>query len=262
MNPRRVYGVLLQEAFLTLHSLEVIVDVFVFPLVNIVIFGLISLYLSGGDESKAGPYVFLGMLLWQVIAIVAYSVAVGSMWNIWSRNLSNMFVSPLRVSEYVGAQFLSGCVKALGLIVLGAGLGIWFFDFNVFAIGALNVALVFVVLALFGLAIALVSLGLIFRFGTRLAALSWSLPWLFQPLSAAFFPLSYLPSAMQWIARALAPTYGFEAAREALEHGGVDWQLFALGLTLDFAYCAAAVLFFRYMFKKSKESGQLARNES
>ena len=154
MKWRHVRGVLMQELYMTFHSLEVIVDVFVFPLINIVIFGLISVYLAGNEQVLAARYVFLGMLLWQIIAITSYSVAVGSMWNIWSRNLSNMFIAPLKVKEYVLALFASGCIKALILLILGMVLSAWFFDFNVLDVGLANLVLMFTVFALFGFAMA------------------------------------------------------------------------------------------------------------
>ncbi|MDP2648351.1 MAG: ABC transporter permease [Patescibacteria group bacterium] len=262
MKWRHIRGVFLQEIFVTMHSLEVIVDVFIFPLVNIFIFGLISVYIAGNEQVLAARYVFLGMLLWQVIAITAYSVTVGSMWNIWSRNLSNMFIAPLTIREYVFAQFASGCLKALMLLAIGSFFSVWLFNFNVLEVGLLNLALVFLVFGLFGFALAMVILGIIFRFGTRLAALSWSLPWLFQPLAAAFFPIAELPKALQVVAYALPPSYAFEAARHGLAYHVVDWRLFAAGIILAAAYCVAAVIVFKSFLKRSKEIGQFARNEA
>lgn len=262
MNSRRVYAVLQQELFLTRHSLEVIVDVFLFPLVNIVIFGLISLYLAGTDSGEAPHFVFLGMLLWQIVGITAYSVAVGSMWNIWSRNLSNMFIAPLKVKEYVSALFISGCIKAMVLLVLGMILSAWLFHFNVLDVGLTNLLLAFLVLSLFGFALAVVTVGIIFRFGTRLAALSWSLPWLFQPLAAAFFPVAIFPLPLQIVAYTLPPTYAFEAVRYGLEYHTVHWTLFGVGVALALLYCLLSVAIFQPLFRASKDTGQFARNES
>jgi ABC-2 type transport system permease protein len=261
MNPRRIRGILLQELFFTMHSLESLFDVLVFPLVNIAIFGLISLYLTGNQGATTAHYVFLGMLLWQIISITSYSVAVGSMWNIWSRNLCNMFITPLQVKEYVFAQFASGCLKAVILLGLGAALSYWFFRFNVFDVGYVNLALVFLVFALFGLAVAMVCVGIVFRFGTRLAAFTWALPWFFQPLAAAFFPIDALPPVMRIIAYMLPPTYAFEAARNGLVSQTVDWRMFAIGTALGIVYCAGGIGIFIVLFAKSKDIGQFARNE-
>ncbi|HEY4487366.1 MAG TPA: ABC transporter permease [Candidatus Paceibacterota bacterium] len=261
MNVRRIWGVLLQEYYVTIHSLEILVDVFFFPILNIVLFGLISMYLSGSDP-EAARNVLLGMVLWQIIWIIAYSVAVESLWNIWSKNLSNMFIAPLKLSEYVIAHFLSGSVKAL-ILLMGAIIFCSFaFGFNVFDIGFSTLFLLFTLFAFFAFTVGLVVLGLIFCYGLRIQALSWSLIFIFQPLSAAFFPLDAMPQWLQAIAYLLPPTYGFEAARFALEHGGVHIQLFATGFILTIMYLIPAVFVFRYLFNRSRNSGQFARNEA
>lgn len=262
MSLRRIYGVLLQEWYMTLHSLEIVVDIFIFPIVNIVVFGLISQYLVGESETTAAQYVLLGMLLWQIIWIVAYSVAVGSMWNIWSRNLSNMFVAPLQIGEYIAAHIISGCAKAFVLLLLGGVLSVAFFQFNMLSIGILNLFLVFITFGVFAFSIALVVLGLIFRYGTRISALAWSVTMIFQPLCAAFFPLAVMPKALQTISLFFPATYGYEAARYGLLNGGVEWRMMGLGLLIDVVYCVVSVVVFLYLFEASKNSGQFARNES
>ena len=262
MSARRIYGVLQQEFYLTIHSLEVIVDVFIFPLNNIVVFGLISLYLSREEQEISAQYVLLGMILWQTIWIIAYSVAVGSMWNIWSRNLSNMFVAPLRMSEYIAAHVISGSVKAVILLLLGGLLSALVFDFNILAIGIPTLVLTFFIFGIFAFSIAIAVLGLIFLYGTRIAALSWSLVMVFQPLCAAFFPLEVMPKALQTIGLLFPPTYAFEATRYALAEGEIEWRLIAIGFALGGAYCILCILLFVRLFEASRDSGQFARNES
>lgn len=257
----RVWGVLLQEYYVTIHSLEILVDVFFFPILNIVLFGFISIYLSGSDP-EAARNVLLGMVLWQIIWIIAYSVAVESLWNIWSKNLSNMFVAPLKLSEYVTAHFLSGSVKALILLVGAIIFCVFAFDFNVLDIGWPTLLLVFLLFAIFAFTVGLLVLGLIFCYGLRIQALSWSVIFIFQPLSAAFFPIAAMPQWLQMIAYALPPTYGFEAARHSLQGGTVQFEFFGIGFLLAFVYLVPAILIFQWLFNRSRNSGQFARNES
>jgi ABC-2 type transport system permease protein len=262
MNLRRISAVLMQEWYMTTHSLEVVVDAFLFPLVNIVVLGLISAYFGRSSGALSAHYVFLGMLLWQIVGITAYSVGVGAMWNIWSKNLSNMFITPLRVREYSVGLFFSGCLKAIVLIVFGMVLSQMFFGFDVREVGVANLIAAFVILSLFGLAMAIAILGVIFRFGTRLAALAWSLPWFFQPLSAAFFPLTEMPHGFQLVARLLPPTYAFEGVRTGLSQHLFSWNLYAQGVVLDVVYLVIGTLIFMSLYRLSRESGQFARNES
>ncbi len=118
MSLRRIQAVLLQELFITLRSMEVIFDIFVFSLISLFLFGFLSLYLVGARNTLAAQFLLLGMLLWEIIRIIQYSLSIGSLWNIWARNLCNMFIAPLSVSEYLSAHTLSGIGKAVVVFVL------------------------------------------------------------------------------------------------------------------------------------------------
>jgi ABC-2 type transport system permease protein len=262
MQIQRIGAILLQELFITIRSIEVIMDVFFFPMVNIVVFGFLSLYLGGSHQSPIGQYVLLGMLLWQIIWIIEYSVSVGSLWNIWSKNLSNLFIAPLMLKEYTLAHTLSGIIKAGIILTFSSVISFFVFHFNIISIGLLPLIFIFINFAFFAFSIGIAMLGLIFRYGTRVQALAWGLVPIFQPLSAAFYPLDVLPLPLQWLAYLFPPTFTFEAARYSLVHHTIHWQLFGISLAENVFYCIACILFFSRMFNKSRDTGQFARNES
>lgn len=261
MSFRRIKGVFLQELFHSKRALEVIMDLFFFPLMSIVVFGFLSTYLSGGTNKLVGHYVLMGMLLWQIIFITQYSVTVGSLWNIWSRNLSNMFVTPLRVPEYIFAHTLSGVVKATIVFLITSVLSIFVFHFNIFSLGFTDLLIFFVSFIFFAFSTGIIILGLIFRFGNRISALAWGLLPMFQPLTAAFYPVKVLPGILQAVASILPPTYIFEAARASLVSSHLNWNLILISFGENILYFLFAVWFFIFMFNKSKETGQFARNE-
>ena len=262
MSLIRIKAILLQELFITYRSVEVIMDIFFFPLVNIIIFGFLSLYLGGKNQVLAGQYVLLGMLLWQIIWIIEYSVSVGSLWNIWARNLSNLFIAPLIVKEYILAHTASGVIKACIMLFFSAILSIFVFRFNLFTLGFLPLLLVFINFSFFAFAFGLVVLGLIFRYGTRIQAFAWGIVPVFQPLCAAFYPLKVLPVPLQLLAYLFSPTFTFEAARYSLSYHTVSWELFGISFVENVVYFFCSVLFFQYMFRKSRDTGQFARNEA
>src|SRR5439155_19730330 len=121
--------------------------------------------------------------------------------------------------------------------------------------------LCFLDLSIFAWSLGLVLLGLIFRSGTRIQALAWGLIFLFEPLTAALFPVAILPPALQTVAYLLPPTYVFEAARAALVDPTVDGRLFAIALVENLTYLGLAGLIFQFLFRRSRETGQFARNE-
>lgn len=259
---RRIKAVLYQEFFISMRSMEIIMDIIFFPVMAIILFGFLSTYLSGALDPKVGQSVLMGMLLWEVIFITQYSVSVGSLWNIWSRNLSNMFISPLDIKEYIFAHVFSGSIKALFIFLITSVISIYVFDFNIFNLGALNLVLFYINLVIFAFAIGIAILGLIFSFGTRIQAFAWGLLPIFQPLTAALYPVDVLPSPLKEIAYMFPPTYIFEAARVSIRVDIVRWDLIGTAFVINIFYFILGILFFRLMFKRSRESGQFARNES
>lgn len=261
MNLRRIRAILWQELFVLYRSSEVIADIIVFPFTNIIVFGFLSLYLSTKNE-EAGDIVILGMLLWNVVWIVEYSVTLGSLWNIWSRNLTNLFISPMYLREYIFAHTLSGMIKALVVLALSSVLSVYIFDFNLLSVGIGTLLLALINLALFSYALGIVILGFIFKLGTRVQAAAWSLVGLFQPLSAAVYPLSVMPVPLQWLAALFPTTYTFEAVRYSLAHAEISWQLFGIAFAENIVYCILGTLVFISLYNTSRDTGQFARNEA
>ncbi|HZX49895.1 MAG TPA: ABC transporter permease [Candidatus Paceibacterota bacterium] len=256
----RLKGVLLQEYFISVRSLEVWFDMVFFPLVTTVVFGFVAKYLSG-ENLLAASYLLLGLLLWHVLQVSQYSMSMGVLWNVWSRNLSNMFITPLSIKEYIIAETISSLIKSLGMSLVLSFTVYVVFGFDVLQIGLLNYLLYFINLSLFAWAVGIVLVGVIFKYGTRIQALAWSIIFLFQPLTAAFFPVSVLPSGIRELAFAFPPTYIFEAARGNILDASLNLQYVGIAFILNIVYFVFALAVFHWMFKKSKETGQFARNE-
>ena len=252
---------MLQEAFITGRSVEVLVDLPLWSLTTVVVFGFVTRFLSSVMEPTAAQYLYMGTLLWEIIRVAQYSMTLGPLWNVWSHNFSNMFIAPLSMLEYVVAQLISAALKAAVLFGVVALIAAVLFDFNVLNMGVPTLTMGFLTLLWFGYTTGLFILGIIFRMGTRIQALAWGLVLIFQPLCAAYFPLSVMPPVMQWIALALPPTHVFEAARAGLTNPEMHWDWVVIASLENLVYFGLAVWFFQYMFRRSRETGQFARNE-
>jgi ABC-2 type transport system permease protein len=257
----RVRAVLLQETFITARSVEVMVDLPLWTLMSVVVFGFVTRFLASVMNPTFAQYLYLGTLMWEIMRIAQYSMTLGALWNVWSHNFSNMFIAPLSMLEYVLAQMLSAAAKAVVLFGAAAVIAAVAFDFNVFAMGPWTLGLGFVNLVWFGYTTGLFILGIILRVGTRIQALAWGLLLIFQPLTAAFYPLEVMPPVLQAVARLFPPTYVFEAARAGLSAPEVHWDWFAIAAIENLFYFGAATWFFQYMYRRSRETGQFARNE-
>ena len=241
--------------------MEVIVDLPFFSLMTVVVFGFDTKFLASVMNPTVAQYLYLGTMMWEIIRITQYSMSLGALWNVWSHNFSNMFITPLSMPEYILAQVLSAAAKAIVLFAVIALVAAALFDFNVLRMGLGNLALLFVNLLWFGFTLGLFILGIILRLGTRIQALAWGLVLVFQPLTAAYYPLSVMPPALQAVARLFPPTYVFEAARASLETPVMRWADLGTAAVENALYFGLAVWFFNYMYRRSRETGQFARNE-
>ncbi len=258
----RIMGLMVQELYLTKHSLETFFDIFFFPLMNVILFGFITLFLAGSIHSSVAQYTILGVLLWEIVTINQYCVTVSTLWSVWSHNLTNIFVAPISVAEYMTAHILAGFIKTVVIFASFAVISNWIFHFSLLNLGVVNLVLFYVNLSLFAWATGLVLLGFIFRYGTKIQAISWGLVFIFQPLTAAFFPLNVLPSWLQVFAHIFPATYVFEAARSALSTPGIRWETHLAAGGLNIIYFVLAWWVFEKLFRRSRETGQFARNDS
>jgi ABC-2 type transport system permease protein len=226
-----------------------------------VVFGFVTRFLGQVMNPIVAQYLYMGTLMWEIIRVAQYSMSLGALWNVWSHNFNNMFITPLSMVEYVIAQMLSAAVKALVLFGLMVLIAATLFDFNLLRIGLPSLLLLFLNLLFFAYSVGLLILGIILRLGTRIQALAWGLVLIFQPLTAAYYPLAVMPPALQTIARALPPTYVFESARAGLASPSIDWPSTLIATLENAVYFGVSTWFFALMYRRSRETGQFARNE-
>ena len=252
---------MLHESFVTRHSFEVVNDIILYPLLQIVIFGFLTVYLFGLKGRLIGEYVLIGTLLWQIVSITQYSVSVGCLWDVWSRNLTNIFITPISVYEYFGAYMISGILKSAFMFCLAGILSYKVFHFDVLTLGIVNVVLFYFNLVIFAFGFGITVVALIFRFGSRISAFAWAMIGIFQPLMAVIYPVSVLPKPLQIMSYLFPATYIFEAARKTINDHLVEWHLIGTAFVINVVFVGLALLFFDFMFKSSKKSGQFARLE-
>lgn len=262
MKWRNIRSIMLQELYVTRGSWEVILDIFVFAMINMILFGFISSYLaeSTGGRLQAES-LLIAVIFWEVIRVTQYSTSVSSMWNVWSHNLCNMFIAPIKITEYLCAHILAATIKSLAIFITGSVLARYIFRLNVLSLGAFPVVFSYVNMAIFAIAVGLVLIGLVFKHGTRIQALSWGVIYFFQPLSAVYFPVAVLPSFLQPLSYALPVTYFFEWLRALHEGVNYDSTKVAIGFILNLVFIITGAYIFSRQLKAAKNSGQLVRND-
>jgi ABC-2 type transport system permease protein len=262
MSWSRIKGIITQDTYITRHELTLWYDLLIFSAMSALVFGFLSRYLSQSSNSAAGTYVLLGMVLWELVRVTQYCVSVNPMFNVWSDNLTNIFVAPVSIAEFVIGNCILSFVKGMLVFTVVACVAGAAFGFNVLSIGTTTLLLTIVVLTLFGWGLGWLLLGFIFRYGTGVQALAWGAIFVVQPFTAVYFPLTVLPSALRWFSWTLPPTYAFEAARRGLNGNGVAWSLLLGGLALDVIWMVGGIKAFSWLTHRSRVTGRFAHVNS
>ncbi|MBI1823915.1 MAG: ABC transporter permease, partial [Nitrospirae bacterium] len=115
-------------------------------------------------------------------------------------------------------------------------------------------------LILMGWAIGIMTTGAILRFGQEAEVLAWGLAFLFQPVSAVFYPVSVLPPFLQKIAWWIPASHTFEGMRAVVARGSVSFKELEIAFLLNGLYILMAILFFSWMLREVREKGLLLKS--
>ena len=257
MNTNRIKTVMLHTWYHLSHSGETWADLVWFPIVQFLVFGLIAYFLS----PEKSHVLLLGYIFWVIIEVGQYSISVGALWEIWSKSFSSLFITPLTLNEFVAGQMLSGMLKSSAMFIVTSVLGIAVYGFSVFSLGPI-VIVYFLLCLIFSWIAGMFVLAILFRFGTNLQSLAWSLIFLVQPLGAVFFPVALLPDVLQYVAYMFPVTHVFEAIRYQTTHGIIEYSYLLKAAMLNILFFVLAYWFMHRMHRHAKDTGNFVRIES
>lgn len=256
----RIRAIARRHAYVLWRSPHRLFDVSIWPLVDVLLFGSLGVFVSrnSGSGAIAFSYLLSGIVLWHVVYQSQIALSTGLLEETWSRNLLNLMVTPMTEIEYVAGVVLFGMVKlAIGVgVVAFTALG--FYAFNITRLGweLLPVATVLLVV---GWIIALFVIGMVLRFGSGAEALAWGILFLIMPLSGVFYPVKALPAVLRPIAIALPTTHAFAAGRSLLTHHGFDWVQLGIAAASTVILFVMAAAFLVWMLRLFRSRGYITR---
>ncbi len=249
-------------AFLLRHWYEVVatidrkIDIIFWPTVDLLGYGLLTVYINRFNSSTGlAAGIIGGLILWSLVYSIQRDITVSLLEDSWSRNLYNLFSSPLQASEVVLGALVLSMAKALITMSLLVLLAVNLFGFNLFAYGP---AMAFLILNvfLFGWAFGYFTSSFILRFGTKVQILAWSLIALLYPISGIVYPLNVLPAALAKIAQLFPLSHIFEAMRAMILEGiNPDASTMLTIFLMNLGYLVIGVYLFLRGFKHAKKRG-------
>jgi ABC-2 type transport system permease protein len=261
MSLRRIFGVYLRYLYVVRKGLHQLCDLLYWPLVDILLWGLASVWMQKGQADVHNfPLILMtALIFWQVAWRGSVDISVSLLQEFWQRNLVNLFSTPLKFSEWIAGILLLCFSKLFVTVFFGSIMVYLLYTLNVFTIGWTFLPFA-IALLLFGWTMGFIAAGLIIYWGHKVEMLAWMTPYLFAPFSAVFYPVEVLPGWAHKVAYCLPTTYIFEGMRSILKTGHFPLHHFWISIGLNLLFLSAALFFFRKMFLKSLAKG-LARHE-
>ena len=176
--------------------------------------------------------------------------------EIWSRNIINLFVSPLKISEIIFALTSSALIRTLIGLVPATFIAIPLFGVSIFKIGIPLIFLLFS-LYLFGVTLGLLVTAGLVRFGPSFENIAWASLFFIAPLGCIYYPVEILPNWIQPIALILPLAHIFEETRNILINQTIDVESLYKALGLNVLYLSLAIVLFYKSFSVARKNGTL-----
>jgi ABC-2 type transport system permease protein len=258
ISPARVGAMVLRHYYLLRSSWPRLFELMYWPLVQMLMWGFLQTWLQQqrGPVAMAGGTLIGAILLWDVLVRGQQGVSISFLEEMWSRNLANLLISPLRPGEFLAALIVMSIVRLLVGVIPVTLVAIWFFGFNLWSLG-LGLGAFFANLLLTAWALGATVSGLIIRNGLGAEGLAWTLMFLLMPLCAIFYPVAVLPPALQFVSWCLPPTYVFEGLRAILIDHVFRLDLMLWALSINAVLIGAGVFAFLKLVDSARKRGSI-----
>ena len=258
MNWNKIFALSLRHIYLIKGSFPRILDLIYWPTIQIFLWGFISKFftLSSSYYNNTVGIILSAAILYDFLFRASISYNMMFLEEIWSRNFTNLFIAPIKISEIITALTVTAIFRTLIGLVPASLLAIPLFGISIFKIG---VPLIFLLTALyvFGVTLGLLVTSGLVRFGPSFENIAWASLFFLAPLGCIYYPIEILPEVFQKIAYSLPLVYIFEEARNILINNSVNLDNLFSALKLNLIYLALAISLFYFSFNIARKKGTL-----
>ena len=135
--PHRIGAMILRYWYLLMSSWPRLLELLYWPALQIITWGFLQNYISqnAGFFARAGATFIGGVLLWDILFRGQLGFSISFLEEMWSRNLANLMISPLKPIEFVLAMMAMSIVRLVVGMVPVTLLAMGFFGFNLYGMG-------------------------------------------------------------------------------------------------------------------------------
>jgi ABC-2 type transport system permease protein len=253
---RRIAAMVMRYIYLLLGSWPRIFELAYWPTFQVILWGLITLFLLKNSTwvAQAAGVLIAAALLWDVLFRGELGVSVSFLEEMWSRNIGNLAVAPLRPYEFATALLSMSMIRTLIGTVPATLVAVFLYKYSVYEMG-LPLLAFFVNLLVMGWAFGLAICALLIRWGLGAENLAWLAIFAVAPISAIYYPVSVLPHWAVTIAYALPSAHVFEGMREVLFQHTFNLRHFFAAAGLNVVYLSLGFAAFLYAHKVARRRG-------
>ena len=151
MSYNRILGLFLRHFFLIKGSLPRILDLIYWPTIQIILWGFISKFFTVYSDyyNNTVGVILSCAILYDFLFRSSISFNMLFLEEIWSRNFTNLFIAPLRISEIIISLVLTALLRTLiglvpailitsplfGISILDLGTPLFLLSFSLYAFG-------------------------------------------------------------------------------------------------------------------------------
>ena len=258
MRFNQIYALSLRHVYLISSSLPRIIDLIYWPTVQIFLWGFISKFFTLNSDyySNTVGVILTAAILYDFLFRASISYNIMFLEEIWSRNFTNLFIAPIKISEIITSLTVTAIFRTLIGLIPASILAIPLFGVSIFELG---IPLFFLMISLyiFGVTLGLLVTSGLLRFGPSFENIAWASLFFLAPLGCIYYPVEILPEIFQSIAYALPLVYIFEETRNILVNQLVNYENIVQALCLNALYLIMAISLFYYSFEKARDKGTL-----
>ena len=258
MNLNKIFALNLRHIYLIKGSFPRIIDLIYWPTIQIFLWGFISKFFTLNStyyENTVG-IILSAAILYDFLFRSSISYNMMFLEEIWSRNFTNLFIAPIKLSEIIAALTFTAIFRTLIGLVPAALLAIPFFGVSIFKIG-LPLIFLLITLYIFGVTLGLLVTSGLIRFGPSFENIAWASLFFLAPLGCIYYPIDILPAWLQVIAKLLPLVHIFEEMRNILIYDSVNNFQILKAIIISFIYFVLGIFVFYLSYNGAKNRGSL-----
>ena len=253
----RIVALLIRYQNIALGSMPRLISIFYWPTIQILFWGFFTNYFYQINEFNIWSslnVILSAVVLWDVLFRSQLGLSMSFFEELWSRNLPNLFITPIKDHEIIISLLLISFLRTILGLTPAIFFANYFFNFHLFELG-LYLIFFFFNLTLIGWSIGLFVSALVLRHGQSFEELAWAIIFIVLPFSCVYYPLSSLPEIMQSFSSIFPTTMIFEEMRSLIFNSHIEYLNIIKIICINIILLLLSSSFFLYTLNVVRKKG-------